>query len=62
MPSIEDPVLTLREFCDTHKICRTKLWKLCKEGRGPRMIRDGRFVRITMEAAADWRRQMEAAA
>jgi hypothetical protein len=49
------------EFCGAHNICRAMFYKIMKEGRGPRVMRVGARTLISEEAAADWRRRMEAA-
>lgn len=51
---------SIAQFCDAHHISRTHLHNMCKAGRGPRMMKLGRRVLISAEAAADWRRQIEA--
>lgn len=51
---------TLAEFCAEHRISRTHLWALTKAGKGPRMMKLGRRILVSVEAAADWRRQVEA--
>ena len=50
------------EFCEAHGICRATLYNLWKSGDGPRFmrVRDRRLISI--DAAADWRRDMEAKA
>lgn len=50
---------TVAEFCAEHRISRTYLHYLVKAGRGPRLMKLGRRVLISHEAAADWRRQVE---
>jgi len=52
---------TVNEFCDAHRISRSKLYELWSAGVGPRFIQVGTKKIITNEAAADWRRQGEAA-
>ena len=56
---------TIPEFCVAHRIGRSALYKLWSEGNGPRRIQigDGRSskVLISVEAAADWRRDREEA-
>jgi hypothetical protein len=54
-------VETIDEFCDENRISRSLLYKMIREGRGPRLMKVGRRTLITHEAAEDWRRQMEAA-
>ena len=39
---------------------RDSLHNMCKVGKGPRMMKLGRRVLISAEAAAEWRRQLEA--
>jgi hypothetical protein len=52
---------TVNEFCDAHRISRSKLYELWSAGIGPRFIQVGTKKIITNEAAADWRRQGEGA-
>lgn len=53
---------TIAEFCARNgKISRAFYFKLRSEGLGPRELRLGTRVLITAEAAADWRREREAA-
>jgi hypothetical protein len=56
---------TVPEFCIAHRVGRSALYKLWQEGKGPRrfQIGQGRSSRvlISVEAAADWRREREAA-
>jgi hypothetical protein len=53
---------TVAEFCKAHRISRSFLYSEWKAGRGPRFMRAGVKRIITGEAAADWRRECEAAA
>jgi len=53
---------TIAEFCLAHRISRSKLYDLWTTGRGPRFTQVGTKRIITNEAAADWRREGEAAA
>ncbi len=52
-------VYDLREFCESHRISRAHFYDLKKEGLAPRIMKAGRKVLVTKEAAADWRRRME---
>jgi hypothetical protein len=56
---------TIPEFCVSHRISRTALYGLWTAGKGPRRIQVGTGrsskVLISAEAAADWRREREAA-
>ena len=51
--------LTIDEFCEAHDLSRAFFYQLRKSGRGPRMMQVGARRLISIEAAADWRRQME---
>jgi hypothetical protein len=52
---------TVDEFCEAHRLSRSKLYQLWDAGIGPRKMNVDKKVRITVEAAADWRREREAA-
>ena len=52
---------TIAEFCEAYRISRSMLYKLFAEGTGPRLIKIGTKNLISAEAAADWRREREAA-
>jgi hypothetical protein len=52
---------TIAEFCDAHRISRSKLYELWRQGKGPRVMDIDARRRISKEAAADWRRACEAA-
>jgi excisionase family DNA binding protein len=58
---MERDTYTVTQFCDAHHIGRTHLYELLKQGRGPRIMKPGRRTLISREAAAEWRRAMEAA-
>lgn len=53
---------TVSEFCDAHRVSRSKLYQLWAAGVGPRFIQIGTKKIITIEAARDWRRSGEQAA
>lgn len=53
------PTSTVAQFCADHNISRTHFYQLIKDGKGPRLMKLGRRVLISAEAAADWRRDME---
>ncbi len=59
MNEIKPPVFTIAEFCADHRISRTTLHYLERDGKAPRMMTVGRRVYITAEAAAEWRKRME---
>jgi hypothetical protein len=54
-----DQVLTIAEYCKREKISRTFLYKEWAQGRGPRSYHRGAHRLITVQAADDYRRQLE---
>lgn len=52
---------TVPQFCDEHNISRTHFYQLLKDGKGPRLMRVGRRILVSAEAAAAWRQRMEEA-
>ena len=58
----EQACFTILEFCAAHRLSRAKLYQLWNEGVGPRVLKVGTKVLISAEAAAQWRRDREAAA
>ncbi len=52
---------TVAEFCESHRISRALFYILLRDDRGPRLLKAGRRTLITLDAAAEWRRRMEAA-
>jgi hypothetical protein len=50
---------TIPEFCDAHRISRSKLYDLWARKIGPRRLEIDGKITITVEGAADWRREME---
>lgn len=55
-------VMTVDEFCQSHRISRGTFYNLLKDGRGPVVMKIGSGTRVSEEAAAAWRRRMEAEA
>lgn len=53
---------SIGDFCEAHGICRATLYNLWKSGDGPRFMLVRKRRLISKEAAADWRRDMEAKA
>jgi hypothetical protein len=53
---------SISEFCHDHDISRASYYNMKKSGIGPREMRVNARVLISAEAAADWRREREAAA
>lgn len=56
---MNEPPLTIDEFCRRHKICRATFYNWKKSGLGPREMRVGSVVRITAEAETEWMRRAE---
>ncbi|TYO67072.1 hypothetical protein FXV83_07655 [Bradyrhizobium hipponense] len=50
---------TIREFCAAHRISEAMYFKMRAAGLGPREMRTLRKVAISVEAAAEWRRERE---
>jgi hypothetical protein len=55
--SAEPIVYTVQEFCQAHRISRGQLYALWREDKGPRRFTVGNKVLITVEDAAEWRRE-----
>jgi predicted DNA-binding transcriptional regulator AlpA len=51
---------SIPEFCAAHSISRALFYLLLREGRAPAVMKVGRRTLISIEAAAAWRRRMEA--
>ena len=51
---------TVPEFCSAHRISRALFYIMARDGRGPAIFKCGRRTLISIEAANDWRRRMEA--
>ena len=48
------------EFCEEHRISRAFYYELQKRKQGPKTMKVGTRRLISHEAAAEWRRRMEA--
>lgn len=48
------------EFCLAHRIGRASFYNLLKAGTGPATMKVGGRTLVSVEAAAAWRRRMEA--
>jgi hypothetical protein len=57
----EPALYTIAKFCQTHTISRSGLYALWRRGIGPKVIRLGRSVKITREAAVQWRAERQEA-
>jgi hypothetical protein len=59
VPSPGDISKTIDQFCAAEQMSRPYYYVLRRRGLGPRELRNGRFIRITPQAHADWRREYE---
>jgi hypothetical protein len=50
---------SIQEFCDAHRISRSRYFELKKQGLTPDEMHVGHRHLISFEAAARWRRQRE---
>ena len=50
---------TIAQFCEHHQISRALYNTLRAQGKGPREMHVGAVTRISIEAAASWRKRME---
>ena len=64
MPDQKPPVVNraydVDTFCQAHHISRPFFYKLQRQNQGPKTMKVGRRTLISEEAAAAWRRKMEA--
>lgn len=51
---------SVAEFCSAYGLTKVTLYKLWKQNEGPRFCKVGRRTLITIEAATDWHRHLEA--
>lgn len=59
-PPVARACFTVAEFCEAHRISRSHFYDLARRGDGPAIIKAGNATLISVEAAGDWRRRMEA--
>jgi predicted DNA-binding transcriptional regulator AlpA len=52
---------SIEEFCKSHRISRGTFYNLLKAGHAPTIMKVGARTLVSAEAAAEWRRKMEAA-
>ncbi|MDD5211917.1 MAG: hypothetical protein PHV62_05840 [Sulfuricurvum sp.] len=50
---------SIEEFCKNHKISKAHFYNLQKKQLTPRIMKVGKRVLISEEAAIDWRKKME---
>ncbi len=53
---------TVKQFTQAYNLSRSTVYRMWRDGRGPRVLRVGRKVLISVEAAEEWVRAMEAEA
>lgn len=51
--------MSVDEFCRAHDICRASFYNLRRKGKAPKTMKVGGRSLISVEAAAEWRREME---
>jgi predicted DNA-binding transcriptional regulator AlpA len=49
-------VYSVKDFCAAHGITKVTLYKLLKEGIGPRIMKVGTRTLISLESAAEWKK------
>jgi excisionase family DNA binding protein len=54
--------LTIDDFCRAFGLGRSTVYRLIKAKAGPRTMKVGRRTLISVEAADEWRREMEGTA
>jgi predicted DNA-binding transcriptional regulator AlpA len=52
-------LMTIPAFAAEHSISRSLLYRLIREGRGPRLTKIARRTLISFESGREWREQME---
>jgi hypothetical protein len=59
---VEKFAFSIDEFCAAHDLCRASFYNAVRRGEGPRVMLVGGRRLISIEAAAEWRREREVAA
>jgi hypothetical protein len=59
MEAQDRDAFSIAEFCNRHGISQSKYFQIAAEGQGPRVMRVGKRVLISREAATEWRRARE---
>lgn len=57
--SVARAAYAVDEFCEAHRITKVFFYQQINAGTGPRIMKVGRRTLISVEAAADWRRERE---
>lgn len=58
----ERQAYSIENFCKTHDLSRSAFYDLQKVGKAPAIMRVGRRVLISAEAAREWREKMQSQA
>jgi hypothetical protein len=53
---------SVAEFCAAHGFTRVLFYRILANGQGPKIFKAGTRTLISVEAATEWRRQMESGA
>jgi predicted DNA-binding transcriptional regulator AlpA len=53
-------LISIPDFATEHGISRSLVYKLIKEGRGPKIVKINSRSLISIEAGIEWRARMEA--
>ena len=56
---MQDQSYTVDAFAKAEGICRSMVYKLWKQGKGPRFYMVGTVRRISHQARIDWQREWE---
>ena len=56
---MDKQAFSVLDFCESHSISRAGFYLMLKRGDGPRLMRVGRRVLISAEAAQEWRKLVE---
>ena len=60
-PSVDEPaVYSIRQFIKAHNISYGKFYQMCREGKGPKLMKVGTRRMISVEEAARWRAERSA--
>jgi hypothetical protein len=60
-PSVDEPaVYSIRQFIKAHNISYGKFYQMCREGKGPKLMKVGTLLMISVEEAARWRAERSA--
>ncbi|HXM80401.1 MAG TPA: hypothetical protein VN929_00575 [Burkholderiales bacterium] len=57
--TVQKQSFSIQEFCKLHDISRSLFYVLREKGEAPRVMKVGRRTLISVEAAAEWRKNME---